>query len=58
MPDQPTPGEVAYTAYILDLENTLPAGSVRWQEQAARVQAAWEAAAQAVLTMQKEEEHA
>lgn len=51
----PTPGQLAYEAF----DAAFPADRfvrLTWDEQAPAVQRAWEAAAQAVLTMKQEEE--
>ena len=48
MPDQPTPGQLCYEAF----DAAFPADRfvrLTWDEQAPAVQAAWEAAARAVL---------
>lgn len=50
MPDTPTPGQVCYEAF----DAAYPADRfvrLTWHEQAPAVQAAWEAAAQAVLAL-------
>ena len=54
MPD-PTPGQVCYEAF----DAAYPADRfvrLTWEEQAPAVQRAWDAAAQAVLTLAQEEE--
>lgn len=56
--DTPTPGQIAYEAWFLALENTLPAGSARWPELEARLREAWETAAQAVLEHRPNVEYA
>jgi hypothetical protein len=53
MPNTPTPGQIAYEAYVLALLNTPPAGSLRWQELEARIRDAWDVAAAAVLALQQ-----
>ena len=53
MPDQPTPGELAYAAYWPALGSPPP---VPWAGLSPVVHRAWEAAAEAVRAMQEEEE--
>lgn len=55
MPDQPTPGQIAYAAFWA---HDLP--DVRgdaWETMDPLTQARWEAAAQAVLTWQEKKTH-
>jgi hypothetical protein len=56
MTNTTTPGEKAYAAYFQALYETTPTSSDVWTWQTPAVQHAWEAAAQAVLAMQQEEE--
>lgn len=52
MPEPVTPGQVCCAAYCTGLELTW---ALDWEEMTPRQQAAWEAAAQAVLALKKED---
>jgi hypothetical protein len=49
----PTPGQIAYEAYLSTWPHTLLAGLRAWQDEPPIQQRAWEAAAQAVLAAQE-----
>jgi len=57
MSDTPTPGQVAFEAYraVAMPVSGFPDGGMPWAWQRAEEQAAWEAAAQAVLAQKQEE---